>query len=69
MISAVFERFVETTPLTVMVRALMEHIFAPDALDQLFEATAEKQYQRNLLFSSVVGLMSLAVCGMYPSNT
>jgi hypothetical protein len=50
-----------------MVRALMEHIFAPDALDQLFEATAEKQYQRNLLFSSVVGLMSLVVCGMYPS--
>jgi hypothetical protein len=66
-ISAIFERFVEQTPLTVMVRALMERIFAPELLDQLFEETAEQQYQRTLLFSTVVGLMSLVVCGMYPS--
>lgn len=67
MISAIFERFVEMTPITVMVRAIMERIFAPAALDQLFEETAEHQYQRALLFSTVVGLMSLVVCGMYPS--
>lgn len=67
MISAIFERFVENTPMTVMVRAIMERIFAPNLLDQLFEETAEQQYQRELLFSSVVGLMSLVVCGMYPS--
>ena len=67
MISAIFERFVDSTPLTVMVRAMMERIFAPEPLDQLFEATAERQYQRKLLFSTVVGLMSLVVCGMYPS--
>lgn len=67
MISAMFERFVENTPMTVMVRAMMERIFAPPLLDQLFEETAEQQYQRELLFSSVVGLMSLVVCGMYPS--
>jgi Transposase DDE domain len=67
MISAIFERFVEMTPITVMVRAMMERIFAPAALDQLFEDTAEHQYQRELLFSTVVGLMSLVVCGMYPS--
>jgi Transposase DDE domain len=67
MISAIFERFVEMTPITVMVRAIMERIFAPAALDQLFEETAEHQYQRELLFSTVVGLMSLVVCGMYPS--
>lgn len=67
MISAIFERFVESTPLTVMVRAMMERIFAPERLNQLFEATAERQYQRELLFSTVVGLMSLVVCGMYPS--
>lgn len=42
------------------------HIW-PEALDQLFEETAEHQYQRELLFSVVVGLMSLVVCGMYPS--
>jgi hypothetical protein len=67
MIRAIFERFVEQTPLTVMVRAMMERIFAPELLDQVFEETAEQQYQRTLLFSSVVGLMSLVVCGIYPS--
>jgi IS4 transposase len=67
MINAIFERFVEMTPITVMMRAIMERIFAPTALDQLFEETAEHQYQRELLFSTVVGLMSLVVCGMYPS--
>lgn len=66
-ISTIFERFVELTPITVMVRAIMERVFAPAALDQLFEETADRQYQRELLFSTVVGLMSLVVCGMYPS--
>jgi hypothetical protein len=67
MISTIFDRFVENIPLTVMVRAIMERIFAPEALDQLFEETAERQYTQELLFSTVVGLMSLVVCGMYPS--
>lgn len=67
MISAIFERFVETTPITVMVRAIMERIFAPELLDKLFKEKAEQQYQRELLFSTVVGLMSLVVCGIYPS--
>jgi hypothetical protein len=56
MISAIFERFVEMTPITVMVRAIMERIFAPAALDQLFEDTAEQQYQRELLFSTWCGI-------------
>lgn len=67
MISDIFERFVEQTPLTVMVRAIMERIFATEQLEQLFEDTAERQYPRELLFSSVVGIMSLVVCGIYPS--
>ena len=67
MIGAIFERFVEQTPLTVMVRAIMERIFATEQLEQLFEETADRQYTRELLFSSVVGIMSLVVCGIYPS--
>lgn len=67
MINAIFENFVEASPLSVMVRAIMERIFAPDKLDELFENTAEKQYTRDLLFSSVVGLMSLVVSGIHPS--
>jgi hypothetical protein len=67
MISEIFERFVEATPMTVMVRGIMERIFGREQLDKLFEETAEAQYTKTLLFSNVVGLMSLVVCGMYPS--
>jgi hypothetical protein len=45
----------------------MERIFSAEKLDALFERTAEKQYTRELLFSTVVGLMSLVVCGIHPS--
>ncbi|MFM2302790.1 MAG: hypothetical protein RLZZ135_193 [Cyanobacteriota bacterium] len=68
MISDICERFVEQTPLTVMVRAIMERIFATEQLEQLFEDTAERQYTRELLFSSVVGIMSLVVCGIISNN-
>ncbi|NJM97472.1 MAG: IS4 family transposase [Phormidesmis sp. RL_2_1] len=67
MINAIFEQFVEASPISVMVRAIMERIFSADKLDELFEDTAEKQYTRELLFSSVVGLMSLVVSGIHPS--
>ncbi len=67
MIGAIFEQFIEASPVSVMVRALMERIFCADNLDELFEENAEKQYTRELLFSSVVGLMSLVVSGIHPS--
>ncbi len=40
MIDAMFEKFVEETPITVMVRGIMERIFEPAALDNLFETYA-----------------------------
>jgi hypothetical protein len=49
------------------VRAILERIFEPTALDELFERTAEKQYTRDLLFSTIVGLMGLVVSGIHPS--
>ena len=67
MINAVFSQFIEATPVTVMVRGIMERIFEPTALDELFEAHAVKQYTRELLFSNVVSLMSLVVSGIHPS--
>lgn len=67
MISAIVEQFVEASPVTVMVRAIMERIFSAEKRDALFEQNAEKQYPRTGLFSSVVGLMSLVVCGIHPS--
>lgn len=67
MIDAIFEQFVEASPVSGMVRATMERIFSDENLTELFEETAEKQYTRELSFASVVGLMSLVVSGIHPS--
>jgi hypothetical protein len=57
----VFERFVASCPGCVMFRALMEHIFTPAKLDALFHRVAKKQYERELLFSTLVNLLSQVV--------
>jgi hypothetical protein len=62
-----FERFAQKTPVTVMTRALMENALAPEALDEIFVKHAERQYERTLLFSSVVDLMGLVVCKVQPA--
>jgi IS4 transposase len=58
----VFERFVKKCPACVMHRALMENIFSPGKLDAIFQKAAKVQYQRELLFSTLVELVSLVVC-------
>src|SRR3954463_15306800 len=63
----VFEQFAREAPVCVMVRATLENALNPQALDQLFEATAERQYTRTLLFSSIVDLMGTVVCRIRPS--
>src|SRR5947199_8040488 len=63
----VFERFLQQAPITVMFRALLDRALDPDELNRLFEQTATAQYTRELLFSSLVDLMSLVVCGVKPS--
>jgi hypothetical protein len=65
--SEVFERFARGDTIPVMSQAVMENALSPRVLDQLFEDVAERQYTRDLLFSSIVELMSLVVCGIRPS--
>lgn len=67
MLSPVFDAFVEASPVSVMMRGLMEHIFNSERMNQIFNTYSERQYEQELLFSTVVDLMSLVVCGMYPS--
>ncbi|MGH3515092.1 MAG: hypothetical protein ACRDRB_22905 [Pseudonocardiaceae bacterium] len=62
----IFERFVAGSPLSVMARATIEHALNADALDALFERSADRQYTQDLLFSTLVDLMSLTVCGVQP---
>jgi hypothetical protein len=57
----VFERFVASCPACVMYRALMENMFAPAKLDALFHRAAKKQYERELLFSTLVDLVTQVV--------
>lgn len=63
----VFERFVSESPLTVMLRVLLEQSLPSSEVDELFEHHAQRQYHRELLFSTVVNLMSLVVCGISAS--
>src|SRR6266404_323502 len=67
MLPKAFDAFIEERPICVMARAVVENFFQPERLDALFERTAEKQYQRTLLFSSVVELMQSVVLCVEPS--
>src|SRR5512135_1617366 len=63
----IFERFLQEAPISVMSRALLERALDPNELNRLFEQTALSQNTRERLFSSIVDLMSLVVCGIKPS--
>jgi hypothetical protein len=63
----VFKRFTERSPLSVMAQGAIEYALSESALNQVFEDTAEDQYTRTLLFSTVFDLMSVVVTGSYDS--
>src|SRR5688572_33430360 len=63
MFGRTLQRFVDRAPVCVMVRLAVQRAMGDDALDELFRAAAGRQYERELLFSAVVGLMLPVVCG------
>jgi IS4 transposase len=65
--SDAFERFAQGDTIPIMTQAVMENALSPRIIDGLFEDVAERQYTRDLLFSSIVELMSLVVCRIQPS--
>jgi len=67
MFEPLFDRFLEGTPLSVMTRVLLQKTLQAEALDELFKRTAQKQYHRELLFSTVVQAMILVACRIYKS--
>jgi IS4 transposase len=66
-LSDIFQRFVQDSPVTVMTQAILENALPPATVDELFEEHADLQYTRKLLFSDVVDLMSVVVCNIRPS--
>jgi hypothetical protein len=67
LLSDIFQRFIEDSPVSVMAQALLENALPPATVDALFEETAQLQYTRDLLFSDVVNLMATVVCRIRPS--
>ena len=63
MLSDIFKPFIEASPLSVMMRGLVERLLNPEQMDQWFEQFAQEQYTRELLFSTVVSVMLEVVCG------
>jgi len=63
----IFQGFVEESPISVMVRGTLERMLDAEALDAWYEQTADKQYTRKLLFSTVFDLMNQVVFCIKPS--
>lgn len=66
-LEAVFDRFAQKSPVTVMTRALLENALDPRAIDALLGKHSVRQYERKLMFSSAVDLMGMVVCRVEPS--
>lgn len=66
-LSKAFEKFVEGSPVCVMVRGTLEYALPESFVNDIFEQTALKQYTRDLLFSDVVDVMGSVVCQVFPS--
>ncbi|MBZ4194093.1 MAG: hypothetical protein LAE24_07285 [Candidatus Contendobacter sp.] len=67
MFSEVFERFIQDSPVAVMVRVLLENLLNADKMDRWFDTVRHAQYTKEILFSSIVGLMLQVVCKVRPS--
>jgi hypothetical protein len=67
MLGKVFARFVEKSPISVMVRGTLERVLGAEQLDTWFARTAQKQYTRTVLFSTVYDVLSQVVFRIKPS--
>jgi IS4 transposase len=67
LLDTIFAPFVKERPICVMARAVLERLLDAPRLDDLFARTAERQYTRELMFSSLVQMMSEVVLGVHPS--
>lgn len=64
---AVLARFVEQCPVVVLARLALQRAISAEWVDSVFEAHRDTQDTRELLFSTVVDLMSLVALGVHPS--
>jgi hypothetical protein len=53
----VLERFIERCPAGVMVRATVERALRPERLNEIFETSRGRQYERTLVCSELISMM------------
>jgi Transposase DDE domain len=63
----VLDMFSKESPVTVMLRGMLENVFSAEKLDTLFRDNARRQHESELLFSTVVDLMGMAVAKVRPT--
>lgn len=63
----VLARFEKHSPLTVQSRILLEYALAPEKLNAVFHQAARLQYEKELLFSTTVDVMTDVVLQVRPS--
>lgn len=63
----VVDRFESKSPICVMAKVAMENVLSAERLDLMFENTAERQANKQLMFSAVVDIMGLVACKIQPS--
>jgi len=67
MFDEVMKRFEQQAPVCVMARLALQKAIAPQWVDEVFSEHRQRQYSRELLFSTVVELMTLVSLGLSPS--
>ncbi len=66
LLGSMFDHFVQQKPFCVMARASLQRMLAASSLDALFGLHATVQYERELLFSQLVELMTAVVLRQQP---
>ncbi len=67
MLDSIFSKYVAQAPVAVMARGLLENVLAPQRIDAVFNDAADRQYARQLAFSTVVALLADVVVRARPS--
>jgi|SRR5262245_779523 len=67
LLHSAFDAFLQQRPICVMARAVLENLLDPQRIDALFLRVADQQYQKELLFSTLVELMSEVTLKIQPS--
>lgn len=62
-----FDNFIKKAPVCVAARGILERVFAPTALDQVFADHAQLGYTKSIAFSTCVDLMGQVVLNTAPS--